>query len=108
MAFTSSTGLMVDEHFARCGRFVIVEAEGDGWRTAEVRLLPPANAAGTHNADDFARTADLLADCDAVFVARIGPYAAELLLQRGLRVFETPGAVEFILKQLKAEGLLGG
>lgn len=106
IALASSTGLMVDEHFARCGRFVIVDAQDGGWRTVETRLVPPANAAGTHNRGDFERAADLLADCDGLFVAKIGPYAAELLLQRGLRVFEAPYAVEFLLQKLQADGML--
>ena len=46
LAFASSTGLMVDEHFGRSGRFVIIDADPSGWYTVGTRLVPPANAAG--------------------------------------------------------------
>lgn len=97
LAFASSTGLTVDEHFGRCGRYVIVDMEESIWRTVETRLLPPPNAAG-HIMSAFERAADLLSDCDAVFAAKIGPYAAEILIGRGMRVFEAPYALEAVIE----------
>lgn len=99
IAFASSTGLMVDEHFGRCGRFVIVDITGDSWSTVQTRLLPPSNTAG-HDDGAFGRTAALLSDCVAVFAAKVGPYAAQILLERGIRVFEAPYPVETVLAQL--------
>lgn len=107
LAFASSTGLMVDEHFGRSGRFVIIDADPSGWYTVGTRLVPPANAAGNHQQSDFERVATLLNDCDGLFVLKIGPYAAQFLMERGIRVFEASGAVEHVLARLKAEGLLG-
>ncbi|HWR23232.1 MAG TPA: NifB/NifX family molybdenum-iron cluster-binding protein [Feifaniaceae bacterium] len=97
LAFASSTGLMVDEHFGRCGRYVIVDLDGNEWRTVETRLLPPPNAEG-HAKSAFERAADLLSDCDAVFAAKIGPYAAEILINRCMRVFEAPYTLEAVIE----------
>ncbi len=105
LAFASSTGLMVDEHFGRCGRYVIVDVDGGEWRTVETRLLPPPNAAG-HTSSAFVRAADLLSDCDAVFAAKIGPYAAGILIGRGMRVFEAPYSLETVLIKVINDGIV--
>jgi len=105
LAFASSTGLMVDEHFGRCGRYVIIDLHGAQWDNVETRLLPPSNASG-HEAGAFERAAALLSDCDAVFAAKVGPYAAETLIHRGIRVFEAPYSVEAVLNKLIRDGIL--
>ena len=59
-----------------------------------------------HSEGGFASQLETLADCDALFVSRIGEGAALAMLQKGKRVFEAEGPVEGILGEAVRQGLL--
>jgi len=95
IAIASTDRLTIYKHFGQADAFEIVEAEADGaFSFAETRILEPACVAGTHSISSFDRALRLLADCEAIVCAKIGPGAAEYLVSRGMRVFEAPGVIE--------------
>jgi nitrogen fixation protein NifX len=102
IALASSNGERVDRHFAQAESFYVYERTNAGFslverreRAAKVDLNSPA--VNYHSERHFEAVSDLLQDCAAIFVAQIGPGAAEYLVARGMRVFQAPYSVEEIL-----------
>lgn len=104
VAAASSDGRTVDLHFGQAQEFYIYDVGKDGFRFVEKRNIRRAIG---HNPAEFDKVRLLLNDCEAVLVSRVGPSAAEYLLLRGLRVFETPYPVDAVLNRLKELSLLG-
>lgn len=80
IAFTSSTGEMIDQHFGQANSFQVWEVGPD-----EARFLETARV-GEHEDDEedkIAARARLLSDCAIVYTMQIGgPAAAKLVAQR--------------------------
>jgi predicted Fe-Mo cluster-binding NifX family protein len=106
IAVSTTDGLTIYEHFGRTKVFRIYELEEDAWRELEMRAVPAPCREGEHHTADFDAVCGLLSDCAAIVVAKIGPGASDHLHQRGIRVFEVPGAVEKILGVIAAKKLL--
>lgn len=95
IAVATTDGIVVNQHFGRADRFLIVEV--DDSRTVvgrEVRTVEPVCDGGNHDDNRLERQAELLSDCDAVLVSRIGPGARQALERRGVDVYELPGIIE--------------
>jgi len=112
IALASEDGQFVQQHFGRARQFLICELEGTEATVVEVRQNTPAcGSAGLdgdlgHGEDQMERTVELVADCAAVVVARIGPGAIERLAARGVRAFIYPDTIERALSRVAASGLL--
>lgn len=111
IAVASEDGRFVQQHFGRASRFLICEIEGEDATVVEVRENTPACGTadpddGGHGEDQMTRSVDLVADCDAVIVARIGPSATERLAARGVRAFIYPDTIERALSYVVDSGLL--
>lgn len=106
IAIASSDGKYIDLHFGHADRFIIADVDGDGYSVKETRPCEPACRGGDPERHDFGPAANLLADCEAVFVSRVGPAAARELLVRGVRVFEAPYFIQDVLDRIVGEGLL--
>lgn len=107
VAIASSDGKFIDQHFGHADRFIIVDVASSGYSVVGKRAVPPA-CDGTDEPSKFRHTAQLLKDCDAVFVSRIGKPAAQAMFLEGIRVFEAPYFIEDVLNKLIADGLLDG
>ncbi len=106
-AVATSDGINVNEHFGHAQFFRVYELGDDGYRLIEVRDAVAACQAGfTHDKTRFDRIIDLISDCDALFVQRIGQGAAAYLIEKNVRVFEVDAPVDALLKKVIADKLI--
>jgi len=103
IALASSTGLFVDEHFAQATAFYVYEKSADKFVFSEKRIC---RCPGGHDTSSFDAILSLLSDCKAIFVNRIGLGAAHYLIEKGVRVFDSPYPVETVLDQVIKKDLL--
>jgi predicted Fe-Mo cluster-binding NifX family protein len=100
----AGAGEYVDQHFGSARYFQVYDIADSGnhehveTRTAQAQCR--GNCEG-----GFDHLLQILNDCDAVFVSKIGQSAAAFMISHGKRVFEASGKVEDILAKL-AEGNL--
>ena len=101
VAFASNDGKVVNQHFGRSEKFLIVEIEDGKSKYIETREnVPPCNNF-EHSEDAMGRSVSLLQDCKAVFVAKIGQGAYNRLKENGTKAIEMPHFIEDILKKLE-------
>jgi nitrogen fixation protein NifX len=102
----ASTGEYIDQHFGSARYFQVFDlADGGNHEHVEARS---AQAKCMGNCEGgFDHLLEILNDCDAVFVSRIGQSAAAFMISHGKRVFEASGRIEDILTKLTEENLLG-
>ncbi|MDR2492603.1 MAG: hypothetical protein LBD25_03990 [Coriobacteriales bacterium] len=105
LAVTTRDGKVVQEHFGHARHFHIVEIDEHGYRYRETRTSVPLCQGelpqeAPHSYERFKPVLELLADCEALVTAQIGPGAAAQLLASGLRVFEGRGLVTDILNEI--------
>ena len=106
IAVASSGGVEVDLHFGHAGEFQIYDVEGDNYRFVESRYARPSCQHQSHNTNRFDRIIELLSDCDAIFVSRIGNGAAEYMITNGVRVFEAPYKINEVIQIVLEQKLL--
>jgi predicted Fe-Mo cluster-binding NifX family protein len=112
VAVASENKLVVHQHFGRATQFLIYEVEEAECRLVEIRKnQPPCGTAredgeGGHSEDIMQKTVDLLSDCRAVVVARIGPAAVEKLSRLGIQAFVIPDFIDSAMQRLMASGQL--
>ncbi|MDR0804683.1 MAG: dinitrogenase iron-molybdenum cofactor biosynthesis protein [Oscillospiraceae bacterium] len=99
LAISTSDRLYIDQHFGKTEVFSIYTLDKSGeYEFVEERNVTAAcHGAGwerTHDENVFDRTAEILSDCDGVFVSHIGRGALVYLLNRSVRVFEVEGSIE--------------
>lgn len=90
IAFTSSTGEMIDLHFGQCQSFQIWEVGPD-----EATFLETVSV-GEHGGDEedrIAARAKILADCSIVYTMQIGGPAAAKLVALRIHPMKTGGEV---------------
>jgi predicted Fe-Mo cluster-binding NifX family protein len=107
IALTSRNGVDIDEHFGRATFFRIYELSEKSYSFLESRdAVAACQHARTHSKTDFDSVIDLLADCDALLVAKIGEGAASYLISKGVRVFEVSGSIDGVLNKIITDQLL--
>ncbi|SNQ62843.1 NifB/NifX family molybdenum-iron cluster-binding protein [Candidatus Methanoperedens nitratireducens] len=97
MAIASSDGKVINQHFGKARRFIIIESDGEEIKVVEVRENNPACGTleyGGHADDTLDRSISLIGDCDAVLCSRVGGGAADTLFSRGIEPVEAPGFIE--------------
>lgn len=97
IAVASSDGKVINQHFGKATRFLILESDGEKIKVLEVRENQPACGSleyGGHEEDAIERSMSLIKDCDAVLCSRIGGGAAGELIRRGIEPVEAPGFIE--------------
>jgi len=96
----------VDMHFGKCDAFTIAEVDASsGYAILERRPVPPpCPSCGTHGDNDDAMHAviDLISDCRAVIVSKIGRWPDSLLYERGIESIEYSGPIDEVLSALLA------
>lgn len=103
LAFASTDGKYIDQHFGSARIFQIFEVSSAGYRLVDSRQTE--GYCRGHCEGGFAHLLEALADCSGIFVSRIGEGAAAFMIQHGKRVFEASGPVDEVIKQVVADGL---
>ncbi|MBR0599478.1 NifB/NifX family molybdenum-iron cluster-binding protein [Sinanaerobacter chloroacetimidivorans] len=98
VAVASLDGIEVNQHFGRANEFLIYDIQDETYAFLETRRTAPSCYNHTHTETRFDRVITLLSDCDAIFVSQIGEGAAAYLIQKGVRVFESPYEIEDVLQ----------
>ncbi len=83
IAVVSSDCLEVDQRFSRAERFLIFEDQGEGLRLVDERSSEPLPLEFFDQAM-FDWVADIIKDCDRVYMARIMDKPAKALKKRGI------------------------
>ncbi|AQR94089.1 NifB/NifX family molybdenum-iron cluster-binding protein [Clostridium saccharoperbutylacetonicum] len=102
VAFASSDGKVVNQHFGRTKQFLVVEIDKDNknYNYVETRINEPACQEFQHTEDALKNSIELISDCEAVFVARIGQGALAQVETRGIKGIEAPYFIEDIIDKI--------
>jgi len=101
----ASTGEYIDQHFGSARYFQVYDLADSGNHEHVETRAAQAKCRGNCEGG-FDHLLQILNDCDAVFVSRIGQSAAAFMISKGKRVFEASGKIEDILAKLKEGNLL--
>ena len=97
MAIASSDGKVINQHFGKARKFIVIESDGEKIKVLDVRENKPACGSleyGGHADNVLDESVSLIGDCDAVLCSRIGGGAAEGLISKGIEPVEAPGFIE--------------
>jgi predicted Fe-Mo cluster-binding NifX family protein len=100
IAIASSNGESVDQHFGQAGSFLIYEVGNGSIDFIEDRKLNHNPDGKAHSEDNLAKTVNLLKDCSAVFVLKIGLRSARYLYEHNIKSFEVAFPLNHIFKTL--------
>ncbi|MDD6793928.1 MAG: NifB/NifX family molybdenum-iron cluster-binding protein [Clostridiaceae bacterium] len=100
VAFASSDGKVVNQHFGRAKAFHIVEIDDKDYRYIETRVNEPSCKEFEHTEDSLKKSISVIKDCKAVFVAKVGQGASYELYANGIKAIEAPYFIEDILFKL--------
>lgn len=100
IAFASSDGKVINQHFGRTQKFLIVEIDEEVAKFLETRENDPSCQEFQHTEDAMARSISLISDCKAVYVAKIGHGAITRLDEAGIKSYETPYFIEDVIDKL--------
>lgn len=98
VAFASTRGTTVDEHFGRAATFAIHEVGAEGHTLVEFRAVADGpfdlavietRGSGAAHDDAIERKIDKLGDCRMVYFTEIGGPSAAKLVQRGIMPLKT-------------------
>jgi nitrogen fixation protein NifX len=92
VAFATTDGINVDEHFGRAGMFAIYELTKDGYRFVEMRKfadgrdteIEDTKGMGEVHDDRVQKKVDKLSDCKIVYLTEIGGPSAARLVKKGM------------------------
>lgn len=93
VAFATTDGINVDEHFGRAGKFLIYEFSRNDYRELELRVFSDEgrdkSVEGTRGAGDAHDAAvnakvERLADCGIIYITSIGGPSAARLARKGV------------------------
>lgn len=105
IAFTTSDGSMIDQHFGQCESFQIWEV---GPEQAMFLESVTAGAHGDDEEDRIAARARALADCAIVYTMQIGGPAAAKLVAQKIHPMKTNTAVSLPETVTKLQEVLKG
>ena len=107
LAIATSDGFAVNEHFGHAKFFRVYELGENGHTFLEVRdAVAACQHQLGHDTTRFDKIIELLSDCDALLVQKIGEGAAAYLISRNVRVFEVSGAIDAVLEKFIADKIL--
>ena len=106
IAVATRDGINVNEHFGQAKFFRVYELSDSGYEFIELRdAVAACQHSLGHDTTRFDKIIELLSDCDALFVEKIGIGAAAYLIEKGVRVFEVSGSIEGLIGKLIADKL---
>ena len=107
IAIATSDGFTVNEHFGHAKFFRVYDLSEEGYEHIEVRdAVAACQHSLGHDTTRFDKIIELLSDCDAVLVQKIGEGAAAYLIEKGVRVFEVSGSIDAVLKRFISDKLV--
>ena len=107
VAVATGDGFTVNEHFGHAKFFRVYELGEEDYVFTEVRdAVAVCQQRLGHDTTRFDKIIELLSDCDAVLVQKIGEGAAAYLIERGVRVFEVSGSIDAVLKKFIADRIV--
>jgi nitrogen fixation protein NifX len=92
VAFATTDGVQVDEHFGRAGLFAVYEIGEQGHRLIEMRKFAEGRDSAIEQTkgmkeahDDLVqKKVDALGDCKIIYIAEIGGPSAARLVKKGM------------------------
>ncbi len=110
VAFATTDGLNVDEHFGRAGKFAVYEITEENYRFSEIRkfadgidqaIVDTKNMGQLHD-DRVQAKVDKLSDCKIIYLTEIGGPSAARLVKKGIMPMKVKEviSIEDALKQL--------
>ena len=99
IAIASADGKTVHQHFGHATHFQIYEVMAGQAALVTIRENAPSCGPEERPAA-HQRTLDLIADCEAVVVACVGPHALRLMEARGIACFESEDLITNVLAEL--------
>ena len=92
IAFATTDGVMVDEHFGRAGMFAVYELTNDGYKFLEMRkfaegrdtAIEETKGMGWAHDEKVQSKVDKLADCKIIYLTEIGGPSAARLARKGI------------------------
>lgn len=92
IAFATTDGINVDEHFGRAGIFAVYELTGKGYRFVEMRKFAEGRDTAIEETKGMGHThdsmvekkVDKLADCKIIYLTEIGGPSAARLIKKGI------------------------
>jgi nitrogen fixation protein NifX len=110
VAFATTDGRQVDEHFGRAGTFAVYDLTTAGCRFVEMRkfadgidtAVTSTREQGQVHEDAVQGKVDRLADCKLIYLTEIGGPSAARLVKKGIMPMKVkePLSIENALKQL--------
>lgn len=92
VAFATTDGVNIDEHFGRAGAFAIYELNSKGYAFKELRkfadgrdgAVEETKGMGTTHDELVEKKVNKLADCKIVYLTEIGGPSASRLIRKGI------------------------
>ncbi|MBQ1904234.1 MAG: dinitrogenase iron-molybdenum cofactor biosynthesis protein [Ruminococcus sp.] len=107
LAVATSDGFTVNEHFGHAKFFRVYDINQSGYDFIEVRdAVAACQHRLGHDTTRFDKIIELLSDCDALLVQKIGEGAAAYLIARNVRVFEVSGSIDAVLEKFIADKII--
>jgi len=110
VAFATTDGINIDEHFGRAGSFAIYDLSRSGYQFAELRKFADGvdqavvgtREQGAVHEEAVQDKVDRLADCKIVFMTEIGGPSAARLVKKGIMPMKVKAvmAIEDSIRQL--------
>ncbi len=110
VAFATTDGINVDEHFGRAGAFAVYEITKEGYRFSEMRkfaegidqAIVDTKDMGQLHDDRVQAKVDRLVDCKLVYLTEIGGPSAARLVKKGIMPMKMKDviSIEDALKRL--------
>lgn len=100
LAFASSDGSNVNEHFGRAKHFVIIEINNKESKYIETRINENAEGKCGHDEGYIEKLINIISDCSGVFVAKMGKRAASILRLSNIQGFEMPYGIDEIVEKI--------
>lgn len=104
VAIASNVGERMDGHFGSCLRFLVYQVSPDAIRLVDLRSTHEADASDDRNAF----RADLIKDCQVLYVVSIGGPAAAKVIKAGIYPMKLPEEAEAREVLAKLQGILAG
>lgn len=105
VAFTSSTGEIIDQHFGQCQNFYVWEIGAD--EASQVAVISGISADGDEE-DRITARGNALVDCAIVYTMQIGGPAAAKLVARKIHPMKTNEEVSVAEIVAKLQAVLQG
>jgi predicted Fe-Mo cluster-binding NifX family protein len=93
--------MVISKHFGKTPEFCIIDIDDISWtwKIIERRANLPVCREDEHDDKAFEKSIDIVADCETVFVSKLGPYARIALERRGKQVLEIFGFIDETLEK---------